>query len=142
MKTGSAVGADVHPASNRDAFQAVLANIVRTPSAMSMATTCDEFRPFGLDGGCRLRCRVDREFFDRNREFSLQYHNYCWILANFKPLQCAQYCPSTPAFEISGSRSSCTLAPDGSSQVDFMQGLTYPLANMPGWCIAGLKASA
>jgi hypothetical protein len=28
------------------------------------------------------------------------------------------------------------------SQVDFMQVLTYPLANMPGWCIAGLKALA
>ncbi len=29
-----------------------------------------------------------------------------------------------------------------SSQVDFMQVLTYQPANMPGWCIAGLKASA
>ena len=28
------------------------------------------------------------------------------------------------------------------SQVDLMQVLTYPLANMPGWCIAGLKALA
>ena len=27
-------------------------------------------------------------------------------------------------------------------QVDFMQVLTYQPANMPGWCIAGLKASA
>ena len=33
-------------------------------------------------------------------------------------------------------------APDISSQVDYMQALTYPSANMPGWCIAGLKASA
>jgi hypothetical protein len=32
--------------------------------------------------------------------------------------------------------------PDISSQVDFMQGLTYPPANMPCWRIAGLKASA
>jgi hypothetical protein len=32
--------------------------------------------------------------------------------------------------------------PDISSQADFMQALTYPPANMPGWCIAGLKASA
>jgi hypothetical protein len=44
MKTGSAVGADVDPASNRDPFQ----NIVGTPSAMSMATTRDEIRPSGL----------------------------------------------------------------------------------------------
>jgi hypothetical protein len=34
------------------------------------------------------------------------------------------------------------VAPDISSRVDFMQGPTYPLANMAGWCIAGLKASA
>jgi hypothetical protein len=33
-------------------------------------------------------------------------------------------------------------APDISSQVDFMQVLTYQPANMPGWCTAGLKASA
>ena len=32
--------------------------------------------------------------------------------------------------------------PDTFFQVDFMQVLTYPSANMPGWCIAGLKASA
>jgi hypothetical protein len=32
--------------------------------------------------------------------------------------------------------------PDISSQVDFMQVLTYQSVNMPAWCIAGLKASA
>lgn len=32
--------------------------------------------------------------------------------------------------------------PDISSQVDFMPALTYQSANMLGWCIAGLKASA
>jgi hypothetical protein len=34
------------------------------------------------------------------------------------------------------------LVPDISFLVDFMQVLTYQSANMPGWCIAGLKASA
>ena len=34
------------------------------------------------------------------------------------------------------------LVPDTSFQVDFMQVLTYQSVNMPGWCIAGLKASA
>jgi hypothetical protein len=34
------------------------------------------------------------------------------------------------------------LVPDISFQVDFMQVLTYQSANMPGWFIAGLKASA
>jgi hypothetical protein len=32
--------------------------------------------------------------------------------------------------------------PDSSFQVDFMQVLTHQFANTPGWCIAGLKASA
>ena len=32
--------------------------------------------------------------------------------------------------------------PDISSQVDFMQALIYPSANIPGWCTAGSKASA
>jgi hypothetical protein len=32
--------------------------------------------------------------------------------------------------------------PDTFSQVDFMPVLTYPSASMPGWCIAGSKASA
>jgi len=45
--------------------------------------------------------------------------------------------PLKPGYQCFGP-----LAPDISSQVDFMQGLTYPPANMPGWCIAGLKASA
>ena len=45
--------------------------------------------------------------------------------------------PLKPGYQSFGP-----LAPDISSQVDFMQGLTYPPANMPGWCIAGLKASA
>jgi hypothetical protein len=40
-----------------------------------------------------------------------------------------------------GCQSSGPLAPDISSQVGFTQGPTYPPANMPGWCIAGLKAS-
>jgi hypothetical protein len=34
------------------------------------------------------------------------------------------------------------LAPDTSSQLEFMPVLTFQPANMPGWCIAGLKASA
>ena len=42
----------------------------------------------------------------------------------------------------SGYHCSEPLVPDISSQADFMQVLTYQSANMPGWCIAGLKASA
>src|SRR5882724_6208889 len=42
--------------------------------------------------------------------------------------------PLKPGFQCSGP-----LVPDISSQVDFMQGPTYPLANMRGWCIGGLK---
>jgi hypothetical protein len=45
--------------------------------------------------------------------------------------------PLKPGYQCSGP-----LAPDISSQVDFIQGPTYLPANMPGWCIAGLKASA
>jgi hypothetical protein len=50
-------------------------------------------------------------------------------------------------FEITEqSRSGCLgsrqRAPDISSQVDCTQAPTYPPANMPGWFIAGLKASA
>ena len=45
--------------------------------------------------------------------------------------------PLKPGYQCSGP-----LAPDISSQVDFTQGPTYPRANMPGRCIAGLKASA
>jgi hypothetical protein len=42
-----------------------------------------------------------------------------------------------PGYQCSGA-----LVPDISSQVDFMQGPTYPPVNMHGWCIAGWKASA
>ena len=45
--------------------------------------------------------------------------------------------PLRPGYQCSGP-----LAPDISSQVDFTQGPTSPPVNMPGWCIAGLKASA
>jgi hypothetical protein len=41
-----------------------------------------------------------------------------------------------------GYQCSAPPVPDISSQVDFMQVLTYQSVNMPGWCIAGLKASA
>ena len=41
-----------------------------------------------------------------------------------------------------GCRCSGPLAPDISSQVDFMQALTYPPANMHGWCITGSGVSA
>jgi hypothetical protein len=40
-----------------------------------------------------------------------------------------------------GYQCSARPVPVISSQVDFMQVLTYPPANMPGWCVAGLKAS-
>ena len=42
-----------------------------------------------------------------------------------------------PGYQCSGLP-----VPDISSQVDFMQALTYPPANMPGWYIAGSKVSA
>ena len=45
--------------------------------------------------------------------------------------------PLKPGYQCSGPP-----VPDISSQVDFMQVLTYQPANMPGWCIVGLKASA
>ena len=49
----------------------------------------------------------------------------------------SQGVPWKPGYQCSGPP-----VPDISSQVDFMQVLTYPPANMPGWCIAGSKASA
>ena len=45
--------------------------------------------------------------------------------------------PLKPCYQCSALR-----VLDISSQVDFMEVLTYQPANMPGWCIAGLKASA
>jgi hypothetical protein len=41
-----------------------------------------------------------------------------------------------------GYQCSAPQVPDIFSQVDFMQVLIYQPANMPGWCIAGLKTSA
>jgi hypothetical protein len=49
---------------------------------------------------------------------------------------------SRNSVEAPGYRRSGLPAPDISSQVDFTQGPTYPRANMPDWCIAGLKALA
>src|SRR5258707_8977921 len=40
-----------------------------------------------------------------------------------------------------GYQCSARPVPVISSQVDFMQVRTYPPANMPAWCVAGLKAS-
>src|SRR3984957_3617077 len=59
------------PAASRDglfllhAIQAVLANSVRTPSAMLIATTCDELRPLALraaavSGVASMELRSDR----------------------------------------------------------------------------------
>ena len=42
-----------------------------------------------------------------------------------------------PCYQCSGK-----LVPDICSQADFMPVLTYQSANMLGWCIAGLRASA
>src|SRR3984957_10378527 len=58
------------PAASRDglfllhAIQAVLVNSVRTPSAMLIATTCDELRPLALSadvaaGVASIDCRSD-----------------------------------------------------------------------------------
>src|SRR3979409_1768443 len=49
------------------AFQAVLANSVRTPSAMLIATTCDELRPLALSadaasGNASMDFRSDCNF--------------------------------------------------------------------------------
>src|SRR6202047_4456718 len=44
--------------------------------------------------------------------------------------------PLEPGYQCSGLP-----VPDISSQTDFMDALTYPPDNMPGWCIAGLIAS-